>query len=104
MATKIRRWKTKVMLSNESDSSLVASARNGDRGAFAVLFLRHEAILRALCRRSLADSSLADDIVQEAALQAMLNLDRLRDKSRFGPWLCGIGLNLCRRWLRERSR
>jgi uncharacterized protein len=34
----------------------------------------------------------------------MLNLDRLRDPGRFGPWLGGIGLNLCRRHLRERSQ
>lgn len=34
----------------------------------------------------------------------MLNLDRLHRPERFGPWLAGIGLNICRRWLRQRSR
>jgi DNA-directed RNA polymerase specialized sigma24 family protein len=31
-------------------------------------------------------------------------LDRLRDASRFGPWLCGVALNLARRQLRDRVR
>ena len=34
----------------------------------------------------------------------MLGLDRLRQPDRFGPWLAGIGLNVCRRWVRQRSR
>src|SRR5207249_4254196 len=37
-------------------------------------------------------------------LAAMLHLDRLRQPERFGPWLAGIGLNVCRVWLRERTR
>jgi RNA polymerase sigma factor (sigma-70 family) len=34
----------------------------------------------------------------------MLSLERLRQPAQFGPWLHGIGLNICRRLLRERSR
>src|SRR5262249_14200571 len=49
-------------------------------------------------------AALAEDAAQEAVLTAMLQLDRLRRPDRFGPWLASIGLNLCRLWLRERSR
>jgi RNA polymerase sigma factor (sigma-70 family) len=45
----------------------------------------------------------ADDALQEAALQAMLALDRLRQPTRFGAWLAGIALNVCRGMLEERS-
>lgn len=92
------------MLSNESDALLVVAARSGDRSAFSTLFQRHQSLLHSLCRRALNDITQADDIVQEAALQAMLNLDHINDDTRFGPWLCGIGLNLCRRRARDRSR
>ena len=61
-------------------------------------------MLLACCRRALADSELARDAAQQAALTAMLGLDRLRDDERFGSWLIGIGLNLCRALLRERGR
>lgn len=87
-----------------SDAALVQAAQGGDKAAFAVLFTRHLPVLRALCLRALGDPGPAEDAVQEAALQALLGIDRLRQPDRFGPWLAGIGLNVCRRWLRERSR
>lgn len=88
----------------ESDAALVRAAQAGDRAAFARLFTRHLPLLQALCRRALGDPWLVEDAVQEAALHAMLSIDRLRQPERFGPWLGGIGLNICRRWLRERSQ
>jgi len=92
------------MRADESDASLVLAAQKGDRDAFTALYLRHQAMLRALCVRTLADAMLAEDAMQEAAVVAMLNLDQIRDAKQFGPWLCGIGLNTRRRFLRERNR
>jgi RNA polymerase sigma factor (sigma-70 family) len=86
------------------DAELVRLAREGDKEAFAALLARHRAMLVALCRRALGDDGLAEDAAQEAALQAMLGLDRLRQPERFGAWLGGIGVNVCRRWQRERAR
>jgi RNA polymerase sigma factor (sigma-70 family) len=86
------------------DAELVRLAREGDKEAFAALLARHRGMLVALCRRALGDDGLAEDAAQEAALQAMLGLDRLRRPDRFGAWLGGIGLNVCRRWQRERAR
>jgi RNA polymerase sigma-70 factor (ECF subfamily) len=83
------------------DAKLVEAARAGDRAAFAALLERHAQLLRALCRRMVGDAASAQDAAQETALQALLSLDRLRRGDRFGPWLGGIALNICRRWLRE---
>jgi uncharacterized protein len=85
------------------DATLVELARRGDKAAFGVLYERHRPLLLALCRRVLDDPTAAEDAAQEAALTALLNLDRLRRPERFGPWLVGIGLNVCRRRLRERA-
>lgn len=92
------------MRTSESDIELVLSAQAGDKEAFALLLARHRPLLLALCRRALADPDLGEDAAQEAALTALLNLDRLRTADRFGPWLGGIGLNICRRLLREQAR
>ena len=51
--------------------------------------------------RVVKDHSAVDDLVQEATLTAFLSLRELRDPERFGAWLCGIALNLCRSYLRR---
>lgn len=86
------------------DRTLALAAQRGDRRAFAELTLRYRPLLIALCRRMLGDALVVEDAVQEATLQALLGLDGLKRPDRFGAWLGGIGLNVCRRMLRERSR
>lgn len=85
----------------EDDAALVHAARSGDRAAYARLATRHRGTVVGLCRRMLDDPGLAEDAAQEAILAGMLDLDRLRDPASFGAWLAGIGLNVCRRWLRH---
>lgn len=89
---------------NGRDEELVAAARGGDREAFALLIIHHRPLVIALCRRALGDRDQAEDVAQEAILQALLDLDRLRRPDRFGAWLAGIGLNIARRWRRQRLR
>ena len=89
---------------DRSDADLVAAARDGDHGAFAVLVERHYGVLLATCRRATGDGELAADAAQEAVVTALVGLDRLREPGRFAAWLIGIGLNLCRRALQERAR
>jgi RNA polymerase sigma factor (sigma-70 family) len=91
-------------VSEPSQAALVSAAQQGDKAALATLVARHRPMLVATCQGALGDTDLAEDAAQEAVLLALLSLDRLRQADRFGPWLCGIGLNVCRRWLRERSR
>jgi RNA polymerase sigma factor (sigma-70 family) len=55
-----------------------------------------------LALRTLGDVADAEDVVQDAFLQAMLSLRSLRAQDRFGPWLLGIVANLCRMHWRAR--
>ena len=86
----------------DTDADLVQRARGGDRESFARLLERHSPMARRICAR-LLDAGGIDDVMQEAALQAWLGLDALRDARQFGPWLTGIGLNLARRTLQTRA-
>ncbi|MDQ3694654.1 MAG: DUF151 domain-containing protein [Chloroflexota bacterium] len=92
------------MAAEIDDTTLVEAAHGGDKVAFGVLVDRHRPLLLGVCRRALGESGLAEDAAQEAILQAMLSLDRLRRPDRFGPWLAGIGLNLCARMRRYEGR
>jgi RNA polymerase sigma factor (sigma-70 family) len=88
---------------SQATAGLVTAARAGDHAAFAVLIQRHYPMVHALCTRVLGDAGLAQDATQEATVTAMLGLARLRHDDRFGAWLAGIALNLCRRLLRDRD-
>jgi RNA polymerase sigma factor (sigma-70 family) len=91
-------------VSEPGQAALVSAARRGDKAALATLVVGHRPMLVAVCRDALGDVELAEDAAQEAVLLALMSLDRLRQADRFGPWVAGIGLNVCRRCLRERSR
>lgn len=83
------------------DADLVGASLRGDRGAFAELVTRHWATAVALGARVLGSADLAADAAQEATIAAMSGLEQLRSADRFGPWFCGITLNIARRWLRQ---
>jgi len=79
----------------------VLAARAGLKAPMAELLRRHGDTAVALAARMLGSADLARDAVQEAAVAAMTDLDRLRSPDRFGAWFCGITLNVARRWLRQ---
>ena len=50
------------------------------------------------------DHQAAEDITQDAFVRAFNQLKKLRDPSRFGPWLGSIATNLARDYLRKEKR
>ena len=89
------------MVNTPSDTELVLQARVGDTDAFESLLGRHRRMAEIVAARVVDDHAVVDDLVQEASLTAYLSLTELRDPERFGAWLCGIALNLCRSYLRR---
>ena len=86
------------------EDALVARAAEGDTGAFADLIEpRLDRLLRH-ARAILGDEADARDATQDACISAWKNLPRLRDRSRFDPWLNRVLLNRCRDVLRLRRR
>src|SRR5713101_8592242 len=87
---------------SRDDAILVERVLAGEKSAFASLIDRHRSEAARLARRILGETADAEDVVQEALLQAFLGLDSLRAPDRFGAWLLGIVVNLC--WMRLRAR
>src|SRR5260370_5250274 len=83
-----------------TDADLVVSARADDTEAFRLLLERYQTMALAIAQHKVAQIETAQDLVQEAMLQAYLSLDQLRDVTRFKSWFYGIVLNVCRYWQR----
>ncbi|WP_176444905.1 sigma-70 family RNA polymerase sigma factor [Paenibacillus herberti] len=79
----------------------VNRAAAGDRAAWEELAVRSLPLARAAARSRLRDAALAEDAVQEALLEAFLNLHKLREAEAFPGWLGRIVERQCWRQLRK---
>ncbi len=87
----------------QSDSELIFLAQQGNKAAFGRLVLRYQPMAQRLATRVIGNGDLAQELVQDAMLQAYLSLEKLHDPARFKSWLYGIVLNICRNDLRRRK-
>lgn len=85
-----------------SDAELIARVlADDDRAAFGELVRRHQSAVRRFLRHlASGDAALADDLAQEAFVDAWRSLARFRGEASFLTWLLGIARN---RW-RNASR
>ncbi len=88
-------------LAAAAEASVVALAVSGDDRAFAELVRRRQGMVRELMRRLSGDRTLADDLAQQAFVQAWSRIGRLRAPGAFGGWLRQIAVNV---WLQEARR
>ncbi|MBM4371944.1 MAG: sigma-70 family RNA polymerase sigma factor [Deltaproteobacteria bacterium] len=65
----------------------------GDRDAFTVLVLRHQARAWAVAARFAGQPAAAQDLVQEAFLRVLEAAPRYRPQGRFSSWLLRILVN-----------
>lgn len=91
------------------ERALVERTLVGDREAFRLIVLRHQQQLAHLVTRQTGDSSLAEDLVQEAFLRAYQRLGSFDPRFALSTWLCRIALNVARdhhrrRVVRDRPR
>lgn len=90
-------------LAGAAEAVVVALAIGGDTKAFTELVRRRQSWLRNLLRRLCRDRALADDLAQQAFLDAWRALRTLRSVNAFGAWLRQIAVNVWRRQARDRE-
>jgi len=71
----------------ETDAQLVARTRRGDLSAFGTIVDRHRATLVALAAGRLGSLTDAEDVAQEAFVQAFFRLHQLRKPEALLAWL-----------------
>lgn len=80
---------------------LVVRAQHGDADAFAALTAPRRGRLLATARLILREEDRASDAVQDALLQAWVDLRSVRDPERFDAWLHRLLVRACHRAARQ---
>jgi len=78
----------------DQEVELVERAQSGDRDAFTALVDRYWRILRGWLTGACRDRHLAEEIAQEAFVNAWSKLPMLKDNRSFRVWLFRIARNL----------
>src|ERR1700739_4270826 len=95
---------SEVVNAKVAEESLVAAAIQGDAAAFEMLVLRYKRIVMAITRRITGSFDEAEDITQQAFMNAFANVSRFAGRSSFSTWLISIAVNEARMWLRKARR
>ena len=82
-------------------SQLVEAAQAGDSEAYAALVQRFQGMAYAIASRYVGDHHLAQDLVQDAIIEALLHLPQLKEPSAFPGWFRQIVFRQCTRLLRQ---
>ena len=86
-----------------SDAELVSRCRNGDVGAFEVLYRQHAPRLYSLASRMAGSVDEGEDLLQEIFLQAYRKLGSFKGDAALGTWLYRLAINHCLDFVRSRQ-
>ena len=83
-----------AMIEKASEHALIRKAKAGDGRAIEALIRAHQEALYAFMLRMSGRPDVAEDIVQEAFVRVLKNLDRFDTRFRFSTWLFTIAKRL----------
>lgn len=89
---------------NIGDAALALRVAAGEQAAFALLMRRHNQRLFRTARSILRDDTEAEDVLQEAYLQAYRSIGQFRGDARLATWLTRIVVNQAIARARKTSR
>ena len=88
-------------MATEDDVQLILKILSGDDEAFSTLVQKYQKSVHTLVWRKIGDFHYAEEITQDAFLQAYEKLPTLKDPSQFAGWLYVIANRLCITWIRR---
>ncbi|MDO9533791.1 MAG: sigma-70 family RNA polymerase sigma factor, partial [Bacillota bacterium] len=72
---------------------MISTVLKGDKKAFQPLVTKYNSLVYSTALRIVGNPDTAEDISQEAFLQAFRSLDKFRFQSSFSTWLVRIAVN-----------
>jgi len=91
-------------VSTVTDEQLFERHRRGEEGALRTLIERHQNDLLRFLTRLVGEQAGAEDVFQEAFLQAHVAAHTFDVDRKFRPWLFTIAANKARDYLRRKAR
>lgn len=86
---------------NDRDQSLLARIRGGEPEAFGALVEPYAPRVYSVLLRMTTDRAAAEDLLQDALLQAYRSLERFRGECSFYTWIYRIAVNKTLNWIRR---
>lgn len=83
---------------------LIERAKEGNKSALNTLLTQNFPILKGYIIKITGSPDVAQDVIQEALLKAVLNIKKFNPKAKFSTWLITIGTNVYRDMLRKTKR
>ncbi len=85
------------------DTALIEATLTGDAEAFGTLVRQYQHVLVAAARHLTRNAEDAEDLAQDALVDAYRHLRTLKDRTKFRAWLFGILRHKCLTYLQRRS-
>ena len=90
-------------MEREDDVQLIHKILSGNDAAFGTLVEKYQKSVHALVWQKIGDYHDAEDIMQDAFLQAYKKLSTLKNPNQFAAWLYVIANRLCIDWIRKQD-
>ena len=84
-----------------NELELINKAKDGNKSALNTLLKDNINILKGYVVKMVGDPYLAQDIIQDALLKAVLNINKFEPNAKFSTWLIKIATNVYRDYLRK---
>lgn len=97
------RQNNQIAQSGSYNTELIAGARRGEEKAFETLFHQHKQRVYSVCLRITGNSADAEELTQEAFLQAFRKIHTFRGESAFSTWLHRLAVNVVLMRLRKKK-
>jgi RNA polymerase sigma-70 factor (ECF subfamily) len=88
----------------DEDLELIDKIIGGDKAAYKTLVDKHKKRVYSVAYGIIGDREEAKDILQEAFMKAFYSIGSFRRESSFYSWLYRILVNLCKDYIRKKSK
>lgn len=91
-------------LASPDDKEMALAFQRGEKGAYQLIYERHQDRVHRVCRRMLGKREDAQEAAQETFLRVYTALGKFNGRYQLGAWITRIATNVCLDQIRARSR